>query len=164
MNQLLKADALTKERLEGGDFAIYSTGPTQEIIGSVDKDTGAITPSSDNFFNTELNPYYEEYERQQELARPSPSENEDIPAEPVEIAPEVITPYDFDPIIRSIVDGTETETETGTGVADGTESLPAVGQPAFDFMRDFGAFSLSPQPDDAPEGIYSPTYLAPTRS
>tara|TARA_Y100000114_G_scaffold72502_1_gene66459 strand:+ start:13 stop:2400 length:2388 start_codon:yes stop_codon:yes gene_type:complete len=159
LNQLFKADALTKERLEGGDFAIYSTGPTQEIIGSVDKDTGAITPSSDNFFNTELNPYYEEYERQQELARPSPSENEDIPAEPVEIAPEVITPYDFDSIIRSIVDGTETE--TGTGAADGTESLPAVGQPAFDFMRDFGAFSLSPQPDDAPEGIYSPTYLAP---
>tara|TARA_Y100001938_G_scaffold151021_1_gene245176 strand:+ start:344 stop:2524 length:2181 start_codon:yes stop_codon:yes gene_type:complete len=159
LNQLLKADALTKERLEGGDFAIYSTGPTQEIIGSVDKDTGAITPSSDNFFNTELNPYYEEYERQQELARPSPSENEDIPAEPVEIAPEVITPYDFDSIIRSIVDGTETE--TGTDAAEGTESLPAVGQPAFDFMRDFGAFSLSPQPDDAPERIYSPTYLAP---
>ena len=159
LNQLLKADALTKGKIEGGDFAIYSTGPDQEIIGAVDKDTGAITPSSGNFFNAELNPYYEEYERQQELARPSPSENEDIPAKSVEIAPEVITPYDFDSIIRSIVDGTETE--TGTGVADGTESLPAVGQPAFDFMRDFGAFSLSPQPDDAPEGIYSPTYLAP---
>ena len=159
LNQIFKADALTKERIEGGDFAIYSTGPTQEIIGSVNKDTGAITPSSGNFFNAELNPYYDEYKRQQELAFPRDTEDDDFLAQSsvVPTTQQTTTPYDFDSIIRSIVDGTETE----TGVADGTESLPAVGQPAFDFMRDFGAFSLSPQPDDLREGAYSPTYLAP---
>ena len=159
LNQLFKADALTKERLEGGDFAIYSTGPTQEIIGSVNKDTGAITPSSGNFFNAELNPYYDEYKRQQELAFPRDTEDDDFLAQSsvVPTTQQTTTPYDFDSIIRSIVDGTGTE----TGVADGTESLPAIGQPAFNFMRDFGAFSLSPQPDDLREGAYSPTYLAP---
>ena len=153
LNQLFKPDALTKANLEAGDLAIYSTGPTQEIIGTINRDTGAITPSGGNFFNTELNPYYDEYERQQELSSPSPLENEVVPAESVQITPEVITPYDF---VSSIVD----RTGTGTGIGS-IDSLPAVGAPAFDFMRDFGAFTLSPQPDQMPEGAYSPTYLAP---
>jgi hypothetical protein len=76
----------------------------------------------------------------------------------LEILPQsTLSAYDFG---SSSFDPFSIGTGTGTGTGS-IDSLPAIGDPAFDFIRDFGAFTLSPRAAQAPIGTYSPEYLAP---
>lgn len=49
--------------MEDGAFVAYDMTPQQNVIGAINTQTGAIQPTSGNFFNTELNPYYDQYGR-----------------------------------------------------------------------------------------------------
>ena len=135
------------------------TDGTQRVIGGYDRDRNIVYATEGNLFNPALSDFYEEKRRVDDAARDDGDQARPL-AGGLEILPQsTLSAYDFgsssfDPF----------STEAGTGVGSGTgsiDSLPAVGAPAFDFMRDFGAFTLSPQPDQMPEGAYSPTYLAP---
>ena len=158
VNSLFKADALTKSNLDRGDLAIYSIGPSQEIIGSINKDTGSITPSSGNFFNRDLNPYYREYERQQGSQDSITGDDDRVMpiASGLQMVPQPISPFDFG--------STQYDSAISGGLSGslGQDSLspysPFSIDPAVDFTRDFGSFTLSPQ---TATDVYAPQYLAP---
>ena len=137
------------------------TDGTQQVIGGYDRDRNIVYATEGNLFNPALSDFYEEKRRVDELSRDDGDQPQPL-AGGLEILPQsTLSAYDFG---SSSFDPFSTEAGTGVGSGSGTgsiDSLPAVGAPAFDFMRDFGAFTLSPQPDQMPEGAYSPTYLAP---
>ena len=135
------------------------TDGTQQVIGGYDRDRNIVYATEGNLFNPALSDFYEEKRRVDDAARDDGDEARPL-AGGLEILPQsTLSAYDFG---SSSFDPFSTEAGTGVGTGTGAiDSLPAVGAPAFDFMRDFGAFTLSPQPDQMPEGAYSPTYLAP---
>lgn len=49
--------------MEDGAYVAYDMTPEQNVIGAINTQTGSIQPTSGNFFNTELNPYYDQYGR-----------------------------------------------------------------------------------------------------
>ena len=133
------------------------TDGTQQVIGGYDRDRNIVYATEGNLFNPALSDFYEEKRRADDAARDDGDEARPL-AGGLEILPQsTLSAYDFG---SSSFDPFSIGTGTGTGTGS-IDSLPAVGAPAFDFMRDFGAFTLSPQPDQMPEGAYSPTYLAP---
>jgi hypothetical protein len=63
-NSIMAPNTTAKNMVtEDGGLVAYSTTPTQDVIGVVDPGSGNIQPTRDNFFNTELNPVYDQYGR-----------------------------------------------------------------------------------------------------
>jgi hypothetical protein len=131
------------------------TDGKQEVIGGYDRDRNIVYATEGNLFNPALSDFYEEKRRVDDASRDDGDEPRPL-AGGLEILPQsTLSAYDFG---SSSFDPFPTGTGTGTGSID---SLPAIGDPAFDFIRDFGAFTLSPRAAQAPIGTYSPEYLAP---
>ena len=142
-------------RVTGLDTGIdLVTDGTQQVIGGYDRDRNVVYATEGNLFNPALSDFFEEKRRIDDLSGDDGGEPQPL-AGGLEILPQSLSAYDFG---SSSFDPFPTGTGTGTGSID---SLPAIGDPAFDFMRDFGAFTLSPQAAQAPMGTYSPEYLAP---
>jgi hypothetical protein len=68
--------------MEDGAYVAYDMTPEQNVIGAINTQTGSIQPTSGNFFNTELNPYYDQYGR-----GPEGGDDGDQTTMPEEVAP-----------------------------------------------------------------------------
>ena len=90
LNSTLRPDQMSQEMLDKRGQAVYSVAPDQGIVAVVDPKTGNIQPTSGNFFNRELNPVYDQYNRTPE--GDSGGDQQAAPAVTAPVAPATCPP------------------------------------------------------------------------
>ena len=134
---------------DGANVA-YDITPEQNVIGVVDRESGNIQPTSGNFFNTELNPYYDQYGRGPEGGGDGGSQTT-MPAEVAPVAPQTCPDgYTYDASSDSCV-------YQGQNVVQTAQYGPAPA-PSYNYT---GLPSLAPttlQPSFQARGSYGPLF------